>query len=97
MRRFSALTGSSDLLAAANDIGTGRFDRRDAGDRAGDIVSDPERKRGAMAMRLAPGVGDDPSALAALRQAILDAITFRGGNDIGVSFGGASRLQEDES
>jgi hypothetical protein len=50
-----------------------------------------------MAMRLAPGVGDDPSALAALRQAILDAITFRGGDDIGVSFGGASRPQEDES
>ena len=93
MRRFPALT----LLAATNDIGTARFAGRPAWDRVGDIVGDPERNRGAVAVRLAPGVGYDPPAFAALRQTILNAIAFRGGDYEGVSIGGASRLRGGEA
>ena len=72
-------------IAAGDDIGLGaRGGRR--GDGAGDVIRAPERERRAMAVRLAPGVGDHAAAFAALAEAILDPIAVIGRDDEGMRF-----------
>ena len=66
-------------------------------DGVGDVLGEPKRQSGAMAMRFAPGVRDDMPAFPAFGQTILHAIAVRGGDDESVAFGGLPAIDGGDS
>ena len=91
MRRLRPLrrTAAASLVAAMHDVRRFRDTGIPVGNGARHIIGATERYCGAVAMRLAPGVGDNAPAFAGLCEAIFDAIARIGGNDERVAFSGA--------
>ena len=77
MRGFSPLGRMAVLLAAGDEISACRkFRVRMVGDRPGDVVRPAERDGCAVAVGLAPSVGDDLPATALAAETILNAIAI---------------------